>query len=139
MVKRNRKTQKRIQKRSRKQTRKQTRKQRGGALCVAGEAYYHDEKYNACKAIYNTWPYEAQRSNNWENGWYLYFNNDKNRIFNQNNHIHLLPDGRVLHTFLDDYGDKTHNEFYCVDEDNTTKSQVKNIMDYVRYYELNVR
>ena len=127
MVKRSRKTQKRIQKRSR----KQTRKQRGGAPCVAGEAEYHDEVYDACKAIYNDWPFGAERSDNWENGWYLYFNNRKNRRFNQNNHFHLLPDGRVLLTYVDSDGDRQHEEVYCIDEDNTTQSQVDAIQGYI--------
>lgn len=127
MVKRNRKTQKRIQKRSR----KQTRKQRGGAPCVRGKAEYHDEVYDACKAIYNEWPYEAQRSKNWKNGWYLYFNNDNNQRFNQNNHFHLLPDGRVLLTYVDDYDDRIHEEVHCVDEYDTTQSQVDTILDLI--------
>lgn len=121
----------RTHKRSRKHTKKHTRKQRGGAPCVEGAGNYQDEVYNACKAIYNSWPFGVGRSKKWQNGWYLYFNNRGNRQFDQSNHFHLLPDGRVLLTYVDDDDDRQHEEVYCVDEDASTQSQVDAIREYI--------
>lgn len=127
MIKQNRRT----HKRSRKHIKKQTRKQRGGAPCIAGRGRYQDAVYNACKSIYSRWPFGVGRSDNWQNGWYLYFNNRGNRRFDQNNHFHLLPDGRVLLTYIDSDGDRQHEEVYCINEDASTQSQVDAIREYI--------